>query len=78
MSNRNPSAQSGCVSSISNLETSRCRARSSRTELKIGSNGKSGSPGKYIWVTSRSVNARPKSEKWMCFGRHAFGWFPHG
>ena len=54
------------------------RAASSRTELKMGSNGKSGSSGKYICVTSRSVNARPKSEKWMCAGRHAFGWFPHG
>ena len=38
----------------------------------------SGSPGKYIWVTSRSVNARPKTEKWMCDGRHAFSWLPHG
>ena len=47
----------------------------SRIELKIGSNGKSGSPGKYICVTSRSVTARPNSEKWMCAGRHAFGWF---
>ena len=34
--------------------------------------------GKYICVTSRSVNARPKSEKWMWFGRHAFGWFGQG
>ena len=55
----------------------RCRARSSRMEWKIGSNGKSGSPGKYIWVTRRSVKARPK-RKWMCFGRHAFGWFFQG
>ena len=21
---------------------------------------------------------RPKREKWMCAGRHAFGWFRHG
>ena len=52
--------------------------RNPRTELKIGSNSNSGSPGKYIWVTSRSVNARPKTEKWMWFGRQAFGWFGHG
>ena len=50
----------------------------SRTELKMGSYAKSRSPGKYICVTSRCVNARPKTEKWMCAGRHAFGWFPHG
>ena len=43
----------------------------SRTELKIGSWPNSGSPGKYICVTSRCVNARPNSEKWMCAGRHA-------
>ena len=59
-------------------QISRSRAFGSRIELKIGSNGNSGSPGKYICVTSRSVNARPKSEKWMCAGRHAFGWFRHG
>ncbi len=57
---------------------SRSRAFASRIELKIGSNGNSGSPGKYICVTSRSVNARPKSEKWMWFGRQALGWFFHG
>ena len=78
MSQRNPSAWSGSVSSRSKLLTRRLRAASSRTELKIGSNGKSGSSGKYICVIRRSVKARPKSEKWMCAGRHAFGWFPHG
>ena len=46
--------------------------------LKIGSYGNSGSPGKYICVTSRCVNARPKTEKWMCAGRQAFSWLPHG
>jgi hypothetical protein len=53
-------------------------ARGSRTAWKIGSYSKSGSPGKYICVTSRCVNNRPKSEKWMCAGRQAFSWFPHG
>ena len=24
------------------------------------------------------MNARPNSEKWMWFGRQAFGWFPQG
>ena len=24
------------------------------------------------------MNARPKSEKWMWFGRHALWWFFHG
>ena len=56
----------------------RSRARGSRTELKIGSYANSGSPGKYICVTSRWVNARPKSEKWMCAGRQALSWLPHG
>ena len=54
-------------------QTSRSRAFGSRTDWKIGSYSNSGSPGKYICVTSRCVNARPKSEKWMCAGRHAFG-----
>ena len=56
----------------------RSRAFGSRTELKIGSYENSGSPGKYIWVTRRWVNARPNTEKWMCCGRHAFWWLPHG
>ena len=56
----------------------RSRAAGSRTDWKIGSSANSGSPGKYIWVTRRSVNARPKTEKWMCAGRQAFGWFCHG
>ena len=54
------------------------RAASSDTELKIGSWANSGSSGKYIWVTSRWVNARPNSEKWMWAGRQALGWLPHG
>ena len=56
----------------------RSRARGSRTDWKIGSYAKSGSPGKYICVTSRSVNARPKTERWMCAGRQALSWFFHG
>ena len=38
----------------------RSRARGSRTELKIGSCSKSGSPGKYICVTSRCVQHLPE------------------
>ena len=38
----------------------------------IGSNGNSGSFGKYICVTSRDWNDVPNSEKWMCAGRQAF------
>ena len=56
----------------------RSRAAGSRTLLKIGSYGKSGSPGKYICVTSRCSKERPSSEKWMCAGRQALGWLPHG
>jgi hypothetical protein len=63
---------------MSNRATSCARERGSRTELKIGSYAKSGSPGKYICVTSRCTNRRPKTEKWMCAGRHAFSWLPHG
>ena len=47
-------------------------------DWKIGSSANSGSPGKYICVISRWVNALPKSEKWMCAGRHALRWFLHG
>ncbi len=54
------------------------RAFSSGTELKIGSWKNSGSSGKYIWVTSRCVKARPNTEKWMCAGRQALAWFLHG
>ena len=78
MSQRYASAHSGSVAPRSNRRSCRSRAGGSRTELKIGSWPNSGSPGKYIWVTSRCVNARPNSEKWMCAGRHAFGWLPHG
>ncbi len=56
----------------------RSRAFGSLTELKIGSNGNSGSPGKYICVTSRDRNEWPNTEKWMCAGRQALGWLPHG
>src|SRR5215467_3137097 len=78
MSHSKPSAQSGTVWSRLNLAIIRSRALGSGTELKIGSCAKSGSPGKYIWVTRRWVNARPNSEKWMCAGRQALGWFLHG
>ena len=78
MSNRKPSAHSGVVVSQSSALTMRMRAAGSRTDWKIGSESNSGSPGKYICVTSRSVNARPKTERWMCAGRQAFGWFRQG
>ena len=44
----------------------------------MGSNGNSGSPGKYIWVTRRLVKPVPNTEKWMCAGRQALWWFFHG
>ena len=44
----------------------------------MGSWKNSGSSGKYICVTSRCVNARPKRLKWMWAGRQAFAWLPHG
>ena len=58
--------------SQSKAETSRLRAFSSAVQLKMGSADSSGSPGKYIWVTSLVAKAGPKTEKWMCAGRHAF------
>src|SRR5579884_806359 len=78
MSQRKQSAHSGSVVARSKRATSSSRARGSRTALKIGSYGWSGSPGKYICVTRRWANARPKTEKWMCAGRHAFAWLRHG
>jgi len=71
MSHSYPSAHSGCVMDRSNRQIMRCLAAASGTELKIGSWANSESPGKYICVTSRCVNAHPNSEKWMCAGRHA-------
>src|SRR5690348_3558388 len=62
-SNRKPSARSGMVVAQSNFEIKRFRAASSPVQLKIGSNGISGSPGKYIWVTNRVAKAGPKTEK---------------
>src|SRR5262249_42242480 len=59
MSHLNPSAHSGSVVSMSKLAIMSARALGSRTAVEIGSYGISGSPGKYIWVTSRSVNSRP-------------------
>src|SRR5262249_14638029 len=78
MSKRKPSAHSGDVVSQSKREIIRSRADASRTELKMGSYGNSGSPGKYIWVTRRWAKERPNSERWMCAGRQAFGWLRHG
>ena len=77
MSQAKPRAHSGTVRPRSNREISRSLAASG-TELKIGSWKNSGSPGKNIWVTRRCAKARPNSEKWMCAGRQAFGWFCHG
>ena len=54
------------------------RAAGSAVELKIGSSLSNGSPGKYIWVTSRWTNAVPKTEKWMWAGRHALLWLRQG
>ena len=72
---RAPSRARSASRSNSTPAASRAPAR---TDWKIGSIASSGSPGKYICVTSRSVKARPNSEKWMWFGRHAFGWLGHG
>ena len=47
----------------SRSEAGRVRASSSAVQLKIGSKGSSGSPGKYICVTRRVAKAGPKSEK---------------
>jgi hypothetical protein len=71
MSHTKPSAHSGSVMDSSNRQIMRCRAAGSGTELKTGSWANNGSPGKYICVISRCVNARPNTEKWMCAGRHA-------
>jgi len=56
----------------------RWRAAASGTELKIGSKGSSGSPGKYICVTSRVPKLGPKSEKCRCAGRQALWWLRQG
>ena len=34
--------------------------------------------GKYICVTNRLRMPAPKSERWMCAGRQALAWLPHG
>ena len=73
-----PSAHSGSVVGRSKRAIIRSRACGSRTDWKIGSYSNSGSPGKYIWVTSRVANAVPNREKWMWAGRQAFSWLPHG
>src|ERR1700737_2049732 len=68
MSHRYPRAHSGTVVSGSNFETRRSRPAWSGIDCRTGSRGINGSPGKYIWVTSRLRNWLPKSEKWMCAG----------
>jgi hypothetical protein len=78
MSKLYASAHSGTVSDRSKLEIIRSRSRSPRTALKIGSWKKSGSPGKYICVTSRVANAVPNSDMWMCAARQAFSWLLQG
>ena len=77
MSKSYASAQAGTVSASENRLTSRSACGSGTAE-KIGSWPNSGSSGKYIWVTRRWTKARPNSEKWMCAGRQALAWFPHG
>ena len=57
-----PSAQSGSVSSMSNALTSRLRAASSRTELKIGSNGNSGSSGE-VHLRDQPLGERATEER---------------
>ena len=57
--------------SLLDEEISLRRALSLLMHVYIGSNSSSGSPGKYIWVIIRVRNAGPKSEKWICAGRHA-------
>src|SRR3569833_537532 len=78
MSKRKHSAHSGWVFSRSNDDTMRMRAFSSGTELKIGSNGNSGSFGKYICVTRRVTKEWPNTERWMWAGRQALWWLPQG
>src|SRR5262249_51909817 len=63
MSNRNPSAVSGTVLSMSKRAMSRSRTAGSGIDWKIGSYSNSGSPGKYICVTRRWWNERPNTEK---------------
>src|SRR5579872_7208258 len=77
MSHRKPRAHSGTVVSRSKRDIKRSRPRWSGIELRIGSSGMRGSPGKYICVTSRLESQGPNTEKWMCAGRHALAWFFH-
>ena len=57
--------------SRSKMEINRILPLSVGIALKIGSKAKSGSPGKYICVTSRGKKLRPNTEKCTCAGRHA-------
>jgi len=61
-----------------NVDTRRRRAFASGMLMYMGSRVSSGSPGKYICVTSRPVSDGPNTEKWMWAGRQALGWFCHG
>ena len=63
MSNSIASAHSGTVASRSKRRDHALAVRSSRTELKIGSWANSGSPGKYIWVTSRGRERRAEQRE---------------
>ena len=74
MSNRKASAHSGIV--VVQVEARDRGARGPRIGDRVEDRilRKSGSPGKYIWVTSRCGNASPNSEKWMCAGRQALRW----
>src|SRR6185437_1226143 len=72
MSKAKPSAGTGASGLSTTRQTRRSRAAASGTLLMSRSWALSGSPGKYICVTSRLIALEPKSEKWICGGRHQF------
>src|SRR5688572_3403138 len=78
MSYRYPSASPSTLLSSASAQTRRLRPSPSGTLLYTGSSASSGSPGKYICVMRRCTGALPRSEKWMCAGRHANGWLSQG
>ncbi len=53
-----------------------CGMRRDRVEDRVERKQRVAS--KYICVTSRLPHEVPSSEKWMCAGRQALGWLPHG
>ena len=78
MSHSKASAHSGRLGQVEpRRSAARARPVGDRVEDRVLS-ANSGSSGKYICVTSRCVNARPNSEKWMCAGRHALRGCPTG